>query len=476
MRIDNVTEEDLELLETHLYEKARLKAWETGDLRYKLHTVQKHIVDTLSSIEVQEALILSSRQLGKSYAMCVYAIMFCIRNPGSIVRIAAPTLKQAQDIVADNLDPIIQDAPRDLIKRLKSSYRWQIGSSELRLGILERAHVDTLRGGNAKLIICEEGGFVTSEDYRYAVVSVIGPQLLHSQGKLIHVTSPSEEPEHYIHTEVLPKCELSASLFRFTIYDNPRLSEDQIAKAISLCGGEQTVAWQREYLAKIIRDQSIVCVPEFEEELHSLDYSRPEYSYYLTSIDTGGVRDKTVALLMTFDFMEAKVVVVDERIFDANTITDSMVSEIKEMETGSVIKQRYADAPGQLLIDMKLKHDYSCLLPNKDDWQAGLNAVRLMLTQGKLLISRDCPFLIQTLKSATFNKQKTDFSRSEALGHMDALAALMYGVRMIDKQSNPYPTPPRDKEHVFYPAHVLNKKTGLEKLANYTVKKNFMRK
>lgn len=476
MNLNELTSEDLEALEDTLYSKAREAAWIQGDLRYKLHTVQKTIVDTLGNIDTQEALILSSRQLGKSYAMCVYAIMFCIKNPGSIVRIAAPTLKQAQDIVSDNLDPIIADAPEGLVKRLKSSYRWQIGDSQLRLGILERAHVDTLRGGNAKLIICEEGGFVSSEDYRYAVVSVIGPQLLHSEGQVIHVSSPSEEPEHYLHTEVLPKCELSRSLFRFTIYDNPRLTEAQIEKAKALSGGENSIAWRREYLAQIIRDSGIVCIPEFDEESHVEDYIIPEHAFYLTSIDTGGVRDKTVALLMLYDFIRSKVVVVEERIFDSNSVTDNIIDEVKRMEEGKNIKQRYIDAPGQLIVDLNLKHGYHSLLPLKDDWQAGLNAVRLMMTHGNLLISTACPFLIQTLKSATFNKQKTDFSRSEALGHMDALAALMYGVRMIDRQSNPYPIAKKNHERTFYSADSLKIKNGYEKLASSVTKKDFRRK
>lgn len=472
--LDSLSSEDLEFIETELYDRARVQAWETGDLRYKLHSVQAHIVNTLESLKSQEALILSSRQLGKSYAMCVYAIMFCIKNPGCIVRIAAPTLKQAQDIVADNLDPIISDAPTGLVKRLKTAYRWQIADSQLRLGILERAHIDTMRGGNAKLIICEEGGFVSSEDYRYAVVSVIAPQLLHSEGQVIHVTSPSEEPEHYLHTEVLPKCELNNSLFRFTVYDNPRLSLAQIEKAKTLSGGENSIAWRREYLAEIIRDSAIVCVPEFDERLHVVEYERPEHSYYCTSIDTGGVRDKTVALLMTHDFLNAKVMVVDERVFDANSVTDDMVDEIKAMEFGLNVRQRFADAPGQLLVDLRMKHNYAAILPNKDDWEAGLNAIRLMMSQGKLLIAQECPFLIQTLKAATFNKQRTDFSRSTVLGHMDALAALMYGVRMIDKQSNPYPEPKRS-ENTFYPAHMINKQTGLEKFAHSVTKKNFRR-
>lgn len=451
--------------------------WLLGDLTYKLHDTQLKIWDSLERQSSQEALILSSRQLGKSYVACAYAISFCIRHPHSIVRIAAPSLKQAADVVNDNLEPIIRDAPHGLIKRLKSSYRWCIGESELRLGILERAHVDSLRGGNAKLIICEEGGFVRSDDYKYAIESVIGPQLLRSGGKLVHVTSPSREPDHYIHSETLPKCSLAKSVHRYTVYDNPQLEEEQIKKAIELCGGEDTIAWRREYLAEIVRDDEIVCVPEFDASLHVTSFEYTPYANYLTTIDAGGVRDKTVALLMSFDIESSKIFVHAERIFSANTSSDIIIESIKNMELDvSEVHQRFADAPGQLLIDWQMKHNYQTLLPRKDDWEAGLNAVRLMFRQGRILISDQCPFLKATLHSATFNKNKTDFERTETLGHMDALAALMYGVRMIDKSTNRHPIPNYNKEIYFTPANYVNmKKSGETKVAESIVRRSFMR-
>jgi hypothetical protein len=352
--------------------------WLLGDLRYKLHDTQIKIWESLENQTAQEALILSARQLGKSYVACAYAISFCIRNPGSIVRIAAPTLKQAQDIVNDNLEPIIRDAPQSLVTRLKSSYRWLIGSSELRLGVLERAHVDSLRGGNAKLIICEEGGFVRSDDYKYAVESVIGPQLLRSGGRLVHVTSPSREPDHYIHSETLPKCELNHSIHRYSVYDNPQLSDEQINKAIELCGGIDTIAWRREYLAEIVRDDQIVCVPEYNHELHVQEFPYFEYANFLTTIDAGGVRDKTVALLLSYDLRDSIIRVHAERVFAANTSSDIIIESVKNMEQDvQEVHQRYADAPGQLLIDWQTKHNYQTILPAKDDWEAGLNALRL---------------------------------------------------------------------------------------------------
>ena len=119
-----------------------------------------------------------------------------------------------------------------------------------------------------------------------------------------------------------------------------------------------------------------------------------------------------------------------------------MEAEVKE------VHQRFADAPGQLLIDWATKHNYQTTLPHKDDWEAGLNAIRLLFRQNKIVISKACPFLATTLHSATFNKNKTDFERTEVLGHMDALAALVYANRMMDRTTNPVPSPTTFAERV----------------------------
>ena len=91
------------------------------------------------------------------------------------------------------------------------------------------------------------------------------------------------------------------------------------------------------------------------------------------------------------------------------------------------------------VFDLRHKHGFEAMLPLKDDFEAGINAVRLPFNQGKIVIHERCRFLIATLRGATFNKQRTDFARTMALGHMDALAALIYANRMIDRSTNPVP-------------------------------------
>ena len=84
-------------------------AWQSGNLTYKLHSGQRQIWQALNDATAQEALLFISRQWGKSYLSACYALSYCLRNPDSIVRIAAPTLKQAKDIVSDNIGPISAD-------------------------------------------------------------------------------------------------------------------------------------------------------------------------------------------------------------------------------------------------------------------------------------------------------------------------------------------------------------------------------
>lgn len=413
--------------------------WRKGELSFLLHDTQKEIDQTVSEANSGEILVFSSRQLGKSYWAVVHAIAHCIKNPGSIVRICASTLKQVQDIVNDNIAPIMRSAPHDLIERQKSSYRWRIGDSSLRLGPLERAYVDYNRGGNAALIICEEGGFVPSDDYEYAIRSVLGPQLLRSGGSLIHVTTPSEDPLHYIHTEVLPKTKMSGACFRYTIYDNPQLTPEQIEKAKELCGGEETAAWKREYLAEIHRDPKSMVVPTFSPDRHVKEFLLPTHSRWHTSIDLGGVRDKTVGILYTYDFLRNKMLIRAEFACIPNTPSLEIVKAARVMEcTVGEVAGRWMDAPGQIQIDYNHAHKFETRLPIKDDWKAGINNMQVMFALDQIEIHPECKFLIASLESGQFNKLKTDFARTEFLGHCDALAALNYALRMVDRE-NPYP-------------------------------------
>lgn len=426
-------------------------AWFRGELDWLLHETQLKIDRAVNSTERSEVCVFSSRQLGKSYWASVYAVRYCLRNPNSIVRIMAPTLKQVSDIVNDNIIPITRSAPPGLIKRRKSEYRWDIGDgSQLRLGSLERSNVEMNRGGNAKLIILEEGGSVASDDYEYAIRSVVGPQLLRSGGKLVHVTTPSIDPLHFIHRDIVPKCRLSQTLFTYTVFDNPQLTEEQIEKAKELCGGDHTTAWKREYLAQIVRDEQTSICPHVGRS-HFIKVQRPQHVVPIVAGDWGGVRDNTVMLLMGYDFERDKVQVYRERWWKSSTPTNIIVDGCLEMERevfGAEVTTRWVDVPGQIQIDLNKFFNFAVMIPQKTDWTAAVNSTQLLFSRNQIEIDESCEFLRTTLESGQFNSRRTDFDRTDSLGHCDAFAALMYGQRMLSRQ-NPWPNVGVRRDYVF---------------------------
>jgi hypothetical protein len=418
--------------------------WKHGDLSYKLDSLQLSIRKILNTSPSKKVCILSSRQIGKSFFSVIYALEYLIRNKKKIARIVAPTLKQCNDIVQDNLMPIMRDSPENFMHQKRSEYRWDLANgSSLRLGALERAHVDGNRGGNASLIIYEECGFVSQEDFLYGVNSVLGPQLLRSAGREIYVSSPSEDPDHPLHTQVLPSCEAEGTAFRYTVNDSPSITPDQIEEAKRRCGGEDTDAYKREYLAQIIRPSSLVVIPPYDEKVHVREYDLPLHFYSHITMDGGGVRDKTVALYHLYDYRTDIDLILDEIYWDANTTTDVIVRDLKAFAAKwPAVQSTYADVNGQAAVDMTAL-GFGFALPQKSDWQSTVQSMVVRFSTAKIWIHPRCEFLRRSCRGAIFNKNRTDFERLPELGHCDAVAALMYALRMQNRE-NPYPAVPQN--------------------------------
>lgn len=440
-------------------DEAMAALWRAGLLDWMLHDSQKLIHRQIQSlpIGVKEAVILCCRRFGKSFYGCIRGLELGIRaDRRKVIRIIGPDIKQTLMIVEHNMAKICEPLHRlglsGLVERVRYENMYRVGKhAGIFIGGFD-SQKDSLRGGEADEILIEETGSANADQYNYQMKSILKPQLLKTRGRMTHLTTLPKETDHPFITETIPETKLVGAFYSFTIYEDPLATPEIIADAIKDCGagGASSVTFRREYLNEVIRDSNLMIVPDFNEKIHVKPVTLPPHTRFATVIDFGGVRDKTVALLITYDFRRNKLLVVSERTFNANSATEEIVQGVLEMEHGLPGGEpvRWADCHGQTQVDLQNSHAFPIRVPLKDDWQAAINAMQLSFTWNEIEIDPSCKLLIASLESGQFNKHKTDFGRTSALGHCDALAALMYGVRVLDK-SNPYPRMIPDRDRTF---------------------------
>jgi hypothetical protein len=243
-----------------------------------------------------------------------------------------------------------------------------------------------------------------------------------------------------VHTDLIPKLALCGALARFTIYDNPQLTEEQIKEARERCLTHED--WQREYLVELVRSTVLTVVPEFEERHIVKDITIPDRAYWTVSLDQGGVKDKHGILIGYYDFERALYVIVDELLLPVNTGSDVIVPQIHQLIETIPDKHDHsivADTPGQVRVDLSKLGLYAFSPKKKPgSFEAGVNFTRTIFKRDKIEIHARCESLIAALNYGQFNKTRTDFARTEALGHCDMIAALIYFLRH-QRTDNPYP-------------------------------------
>jgi len=410
--------------------------WKQGNLSYKLHDGQKLIRRTIRALpaSTREALVFCSRRYGKSFLACVLALEDCLKTPNANVLFVGPSIKQTLDIIRLLLPEILADAPKGLVIPSKSEKRWHFkNGSQLMLAGFDTA-AESIRGLRANSIYLEESGSADPETFEYVIKSVLYPTLMHSRGRIVHLTTPALTIDHPLHTQTIPSTSANGAFFRYTIRDNPLITAEVIEAEIDSLGGYDSPHTKRELFCEIIKDDNIIVVPQFDDRKHVkiLD-SIPSDAYYWVAGDVGGVRDKSVFLLCAYDYSIDKIYIIRETVADPQTPTSEIVKRALVMEGGRQLS-RFVDAPGQLFVDLSSQYNYPCFPPEKLEFEQNIHRLQTAFWKDQVLVDPSCKLLITTLRSGQLNKQKTDFSRTKDMGHCDALAALIYGLRHADRR------------------------------------------
>lgn len=426
------------------------QAWRRGLLRWKLDSNQQKVYDAIKAMGSGSYYFNKPRRIGGSYLECVMAIEVCLQKPRSQVKYAAPTAKAVRKIITPNIRKILEDCPEDIKPKFSTVEQDWIfpNGSTLSVAGCDNGQFENLRGTEADAIFLDEVGFI--DELKYVLSDVLMPQIQDTDGIIVLCSTPPRSPAHESF-EIAMKHKSSGNYYHCTVWDNPRRTKEQhnnFFGRMAEAGGQTleefyaSVTFRREYLGEFIADEERSVIPEWNQALEKhltkhLDV--PAYCDKYVSLDPGW-KDGMAAIFGYWDFRNARLVIQDEYLSFKKTAKEvAEAVKTKELELWGTEKPflRISDNNLQFIGDMH-SHGVTFVPTAKPDKELWINQTREWLRGYKIFIHPRCRRLLSQLASTIWNKQRTSYERNTE-GHGDLLDALVYLVRNVRRDRNPYP-------------------------------------
>ena len=444
--------------------EARHRLWRKGQLEWKLSPPQKRMYEFWHNDVKGKTFVLNcGRRVGKTYFLTILALEQCIKNPKSTVKFLQPQKGQVQTNVMPVMDAILQDCPIDMRPRFKTNgtvYDFPNGS-KIQLGGTDNGSHEKLRGDDAHLCLIDEAGFLNAP-LSYIMKSILVPATMRTRGNIILSSSTPTDTEHDF-LKYMESSKIRGNFFTVTtkecLEEHEKINDDRFTRDMydelveEYPLGEADEEFRRECFNELVMDGTKAVVPEFDKDRQAeivAEWKRPIFCDKYVSMDIG-VKDLTVVLFGYYDFEHAVTVIEDEIVINGPELTtDRLVEMIRQKEYDlwydPVTSEfdppymRVADNNNLILInDLQVKHGITFLITRKDDKHAQVNQLRMDINNFRLYINPRCKTLVHHLSHAQWDKKREKFTRSPDSGHYDAVDALIYMLRNIQKERNPFP-------------------------------------
>lgn len=427
------------------------QAWSRGLLRWKLDSNQQKVYDQIKAMGSGSFYFNKPRRIGGSYLECLMALEVCLSKPGAQVKYAAPTAKAVRKIITPNIRKIIEDCPKELAPRWSTMEQDWIfpNGSVLSVAGCDNGQYENLRGTEADAVFLDEVGFI--DELKYVLSDVLMPQIQDTNGFIVLCSTPPRSPAHESFGIAMSHKE-TGNYFHCTVWDNPRRTKEQhnqffkkMAEAQGIGVDEffASTTFRREYLGEFVTDEERSVVPEWNQALEkhvTQHLHKPTHSDKYVSIDPGW-KDGMAAVFGYWNFRRAALVIEDEYLSFRKTAKEvAEAIKTKEFELWGNQKPylRVCDNDLQFIADLNSTGDIIVVPTKKDDKELQINNLREWLRARKIFINPRCKRLLTQLASTVWNKQRTSYERN-ADGHGDLLDALVYLVRNVRREKNPYP-------------------------------------
>lgn len=423
--------------------------WKSGNFtELLLNDYQREMRDKFDKSDSILFTLLSSRRIGKTWVEGAIALRQCMTRPNSRVLFLSTTTEQVEEICDQTFTLLLETCPEDIkpVYHKKShKYRFKNGS-EIRVKGLDKTGGDAIRGVKAHLVIFDE--FCFMKDIVNIIDSVVMPMVIGTGGRILLGSTPPSTPGHES-VGIIRKCEMTDSIAKFTIDAalDVLYTQKQIDMFLSEAGGRDSTVCRREYFCEIATEADLAVFPALSDsKMKTIVVNTPKPTYPIdryVSMDIG-MRDMTVILFGYWDYPRATLVIEDEIVFDKNKAdTGSVAEAIKKKERelwgANAPKKRVCDTDPRMIADLHKISNIKFIATKKDKKHAQVNQTNIMFLNNEIEISPKCVTLIDHCRYGVWKENFLEYQRTKAMGHFDAIDALVYMVRNISRSSNPIP-------------------------------------
>jgi hypothetical protein len=423
-------------MEQTLIDQIKSEAWILEDLRPLFRPWQLKAYNAWNdSIKKgnKKFVIVASAGNGKSVMLFTLCCQFAMTHPKAEILYCAPAERSLSEFIRAVADVVLEHCPPDKLPHYISSdttYRFPNGA-HLTLRGLNMKSFQRRRGGKFTLAVIDEAS--TTDDLKEAVEHAIMPRVHKTGGHLLMSSTPSRNPMHDFES-YCQEAEKGGYYFHADIYQSGKSPEE--IEAIKKDVGEDTIAWQVEYLAKRgLVESNRVIIPEFNPTIHIGKVQRSKVHKYLNymAVMDQAAGDDCAIVYGYWNPVIKKIVIEKELVVPgAEVLPASFAKAIKkdliDLDMKGTEMTFLCDInEGIFIRELAANYDISFAKTSKTGGLDGMvKKTRQYFKDGKIIIDPSCEKLINSCQSGEWDKNRKQFARTKKLAHLDVLAALIY--------------------------------------------------
>lgn len=443
----------------------KMEFWNRGNLRYLCRpggqlALYDRIHKQASMFEgtAEPVVAVCHRRFGKSHLGGILSVERCLAQPGAQVHFGTDTKEHARDFFESLLMDILKDMPSFIQYRTRKNIyffrntHWKGTQdwSKITLEGLDYNLGGAMRGGSCDFFFADEVREI--RNLAYVMKRVVVPMFRgRPRPMCVLATTPPDSMDHDFVRVYVDRAKKSNSLVTIPASKNPDWTEADTKMMIQEYGSTEDIGWKREIECEMIPDASKMIVPEWSRERHKFFVEKserpPHYAAYVV-IDTGW-KDHSAAVFSYYDFDNERIIVVDELFVNytpTEEFAEMLIEKINTNFPKHIQRNMRILGDGNALNLADLNHalrkggDYYVSEVEKYDKHAAINNLRSGVQAGRVLIEGNCEKTDDQMLNGGWNKNRTDFARSENMGHCDLVVCVVYLYRMLRWGENVSPT------------------------------------